>query len=133
MAHINRASVKSYRKSLQDHLDEWCRKNDLRIDIGRITYTDHSFRFKAEFVSTKTPRITSQVPNPDAKPYSGRVPFGARREWVGMTFKMADSRDELEVVGFKPTAKKNTVIVATPRGTRYVMPPHEVARYLRDK
>lgn len=133
MAKITRKNLNKRRGELQTLLSEYAKKHNMTIDVGRITFTPDSFRFKAEFINDSR-ADEPMFPNgaTGIKPRDTRTPFGCQQSWIGRTFRTSPRGGLHEITKFRPKASKNVVVAKTERGTEYVWSAAEIKRYLND-
>lgn len=133
---VTRQRIRDAREELQTLLSGWAEKNAMVIDIGRITYTSDSFRFKAEFVNLartyETPRISGATGiTPRSSLPLGALPYGCQESWIGKKFRTAPGRGQYTITGFRPKATVNVVIATSERGAEYVWSAKEVEQHLK--
>ncbi len=136
MAKITRKNLNKHRVELQTLLSEYAKKHNMTIDVGRITFTTDSFRFKAEFVNDfradELPLIETERSAAEIKRHlnNTQTPVGCKEEWIGQTFRTSPRGGLHTITKFRPNASKNVVVAETERGTKYVWSAAEIKRYL---
>lgn len=141
MAKITRKNLNKHRDELQTLLSEYAKKHNMTIDVGRITFTPDSFRFKAEFINDSLahsnwgadePMFPNGATGITPRDTRGEVPFGCQQSWIGRTFRTSPRGGLHTITKFRPNASKNVVIAESARGTEYVWSAAEIANHLKD-
>jgi len=113
--------------ALQDVED----KHNIKFDIGTMRYGTDNARctLNFEYVDPSQPTLSKEAKAKKIWDYNcWRI--GAKPTDFGRYVVIRASR--YEIVGFKPKARKNNVLVQSGGGTTYVMNGGEVARQLRE-
>ena len=127
---FTRSRVKSLSSELKKEFEAIGKKHGIVLDFGTVTYGDDQMRFKLNI---------TEKDNGNARPPSAKVlasalwnnhaeAKGLKQSDFGKKFKMKNST--YTIVGIKPRATVNCVIVETNRGARYVMSADAVKRHI---
>lgn len=124
---INRELLRTLRADIDAALVAVAAKHGLLLQTGRCTFTDD----EAKFTLQVTPLANS-----------ARQQEGAKLRTAGTLVLLAALHPELDpkatylqrtkrfkIVGHKPTASKNSIIIADQNGKRFVVSPEVLARW----
>ncbi len=122
---LNRAKCKDIREALENHMSSF-NYGGVSVSIGRGSFTDTVFTIKLDIATDNSDGSQSSKEAEDFKFYCRR--YGMTESDLGRTFKTG--QDTFTILGCKPRATKNTIVVTNQNGKRYVMPHSRVKFFL---
>lgn len=125
---IDRTECRKLRQALEAHLESFEYEGVTASIEGSARYSDTTASFKLEVTVNNADGSTNTKAAEDFKRHAPL--YGMKESDLGRTFR--HGRDLMEVVGFRPRARKNNVIVRNQNGKEYVMPHTTVVMYLKD-
>lgn len=110
------------RPQIEAALKELSDEFGITIKVGNGSFADQTASFKLEMSINGEDGEAVPTEARDFTAYASRL--GMKPEWLGQ--KINHHGTEYTIVGLKPKATKNNVVVESARGARYVIPSTSV-------
>lgn len=116
-------NMKHVRSELQELLDNFAAEKGLRIDLGRITYTESDFKSSIRVIIP-----TDGAESPMALDFKNKCyKYGFLPEDLGKRFRTGSKDTQYEIVGLKPRNRKYPIIARkVSTGEQYKFAPTTV-------
>ena len=110
--------VKEIRTKLEKVIKEQFNSDTMIAEVGSCRFSNRSATFKIEFVDDSASSLAESNWNLLCSS------FGLKKAWLGKTITI--NGKSFDIVGLKPRARKNSVIIANSEGREYVTTPRTV-------
>lgn len=114
MTTINKAKCEEIRQALQAALDG-IEGLDVNFELGNFRFTDNKVDIKMTATANQNGKAVSKYAL-DFTTYAYK--FGLKEEWLGQQIDI--NGEKFKVVGLKPRAYKNPVLIENSRGKTFV-------------